>query len=141
MSPLSLSTVVVGYDGSPASERAAQRAAEVVGPDGRVVLVTASPGLPSQGVVQEELLDAPTPDERHEILAGGQEFLRGLGIDADVVVSDDQPATAVVATARTEAADLIIVGATGTGYVARAILGSTPEAVLRMAPCDVLVVR
>jgi nucleotide-binding universal stress UspA family protein len=36
---------------------------------------------------------------------------------------------------------LIVVGHTGSGYVARALLGSTAENVVRGAPCDVLVVR
>jgi nucleotide-binding universal stress UspA family protein len=36
---------------------------------------------------------------------------------------------------------MIIVGATGTGYVTRALLGSTAENLVRQAPCDVLVVR
>jgi nucleotide-binding universal stress UspA family protein len=141
MSPLSFSVVVVGYDGSPASERAARRAAESVGDGGRVVLVTASPALTADRVADEELLDSPSAGERDEILARGRDLLSRLGVDAQVVASDAGAADAVVATARAEAADLIIVGATGTGYVARAILGSTPAAVLRMASCDVLVVR
>jgi nucleotide-binding universal stress UspA family protein len=141
MSPLSFSVVVVGYDGSPASERAARRAAESVGDGGRVVLVTASPALTADGAADEELLDSPSAGERDEILARGRDLLSRLGVDAQVVASDAGAADAVVATARAEAADLIIVGATGTGYVARAILGSTPAAVLRMASCDVLVVR
>jgi nucleotide-binding universal stress UspA family protein len=56
------------------------------------------------------------------------------------MASDDRPAQALAEAASTEAADLIIVGATGTGYVARAVLGSTSTAILRSAPCDVLVV-
>jgi nucleotide-binding universal stress UspA family protein len=34
----------------------------------------------------------------------------------------------------------IVVGRKGSGYVTRALLGSTSENVLRHAPCDVLVV-
>jgi nucleotide-binding universal stress UspA family protein len=140
MSPMSLSTIVVGFDGSPASERAARRAAEVVDDGGRIVIVTASPPLMSDGLAQEPL-DGPSPEERDEILARGKNLLLELGIDAHVMASDDKPARALAQAATTEAADLIIVGATGTGYVARAILGSTSTAILRSAPCDVLVVQ
>jgi Universal stress protein family len=43
--------------------------------------------------------------------------------------------------ARDQRAELIVVGHTGSGYVTRALLGSTAENVVRHAPCDVLVVR
>ncbi len=43
--------------------------------------------------------------------------------------------------ARDQRAQLIVVGHTGSGYVTRALLGSTAENVVRHAPCDVLVVR
>src|SRR5919205_1783686 len=141
MSPRSVPTVVVGYDGSPASDRAARRAADVVGADGRIVLVAASPTLLSQGVTPEPLLDAPSPDERDQILARGRDLLGQLGIEAHVVASDDEPAAAIADAAAAEAADLIIIGATGSGYVTRAIMGSTSTAILRLATCDVLVVR
>ncbi len=39
-----------------------------------------------------------------------------------------------------ELAQLIVVGQTGSGYVTRALLGSTAGNLLRQAPCDVLVV-
>jgi nucleotide-binding universal stress UspA family protein len=140
MSPMFLATIVVGFDGSPASERAARRAAGVVDDGGRVVLVTASPPLMSAGLAQEPL-DGPSPEERDEMLARGEHLLLQLGIDAHVMASDDKPARALAEAASTEVADLIIVGATGTGYVARAVLGSTSTAILRSAPCDVLVVQ
>jgi nucleotide-binding universal stress UspA family protein len=47
----------------------------------------------------------------------------------------------LIETARAEDADLIVVGSTGSGFVTRAIIGSTAENVVRRAPCDVLVVR
>jgi maltose/moltooligosaccharide transporter len=138
---MSVTTVVVGYDGSPASDRAARRAFDVVDGGGRVVLVTASPTLMSAGPTREPLLDGPSRSERDEILSRGRDLIRQLGMEARLVASDGEPAAAIAETAAAEAADLIIVGATGTGYVARAILGSTPAAILRLAPCDVLVVR
>jgi nucleotide-binding universal stress UspA family protein len=141
MSPLTVSTVVVGFDGSPAAERAVRRAAEIVAADGRVVLVAASPALLSEGPAREPLLDAPTSDERDLILARGEDLLRELGVEMEPVASDADPATAITDAANARGADLIIVGATGTGYVTRAILGSTPTQILRSARCDVLVVR
>ena len=39
------------------------------------------------------------------------------------------------------AADLIVLGTHGRSGVARAVLGSTAEAVVRHAPCPVVVVR
>jgi nucleotide-binding universal stress UspA family protein len=141
MSPLSVTTAVVGYDGSPASDRAARRAAEALADDGRIVLVTATPALTSQGLNPEPLLETPSRGERDQILTRGRDLLHELGIEAHAVASDEQPAEAIATVAAAEAADLIIVGATGAGFVARAILGSTPAAILRLAPCDVLVVR
>jgi nucleotide-binding universal stress UspA family protein len=47
----------------------------------------------------------------------------------------------LVQAARDTDAQMIIVGSTGSGYVAHALLGSTAEKVVRRAPCDVLVVR
>jgi nucleotide-binding universal stress UspA family protein len=58
-----------------------------------------------------------------------------------LVAADTGPAEALVQAARAEEAELIVVGSTGSGYVTRAIVGSTAENVVRQAPCDVLVVR
>ncbi|MFP5285894.1 MAG: universal stress protein, partial [Thermoanaerobaculia bacterium] len=44
-------------------------------------------------------------------------------------------------TAKEIAADLIVVGATGSGPFAAELLGSTADRVLRKSPCPVLVVR
>jgi nucleotide-binding universal stress UspA family protein len=133
--------VVVGFDGSPAADRAIDRAADLAGDGGRVVLVTASTRLESTGVVDEPILDSPSSEERDALLDRGAAALRERGIEPQVVATDGEPAEALVQTARDHDARLIIVGGTGSGYVARALLGSTAETVVRRAPCDVLVVR
>jgi nucleotide-binding universal stress UspA family protein len=134
-------TIVVGFDGSPAAERALERAAELVAADGRIVVVTATVSLPAAGLLDEPILDSPSPEERDALLERAAGTVRSRGISATLVAADAEAAEALVQAARAEQADLIVVGATGAGYVTRVILGSTAENVIRQAPCDVLIVR
>jgi nucleotide-binding universal stress UspA family protein len=133
--------IVVGFDGSPAAERALDRAAELAGDRGKVVLLAASTQLESTAVVDEPILDGPSPEERDAVLDRGAAALRERGIEPQVVAADGDPAEALVQAARDADARMIVVGSTGSSFVARAILGSTAENVVRRAPCDVLVVR
>jgi nucleotide-binding universal stress UspA family protein len=133
--------VVLGFDGAPASTRALERAAALVGAAGLVVLVTASPSRPAAGPTAEPVLDSPPPAERDAILERGRRMLRERGAMSKLIATDADPAEALVEAAREAHADMILVGRTGSGYVTRALLGSTAENVLRHAPCDVLVVR
>jgi len=91
--------------------------------------------------MSEPLLDAPTSDEQSALLERGRMLLEPRGIEPILVATASNPADALVGAARDHGADLIVLGHTGSGYVTRALLGSTAENVLRHAPCDVLVVR
>jgi nucleotide-binding universal stress UspA family protein len=135
-------TIVVGFDGSAAAERALERAAGLLAADGRVVLVTATVSLPAASLVDDEsLLDSPSPEERDALLERAAGTLRTRGIEATLVAADAEPAEALMQAARAHEADLIVVGATGAGYATRVIVGSTAENVIRQAPCDALIVR
>jgi nucleotide-binding universal stress UspA family protein len=133
-------SVVVGFDGSDAAERALERAADLAGTDGRVVVVTARPTGAQSPLTAEPILDAPSPSEQRYLLQRGRALLEGRGAEASFIAMDDDPAEALLRVARSESATLIVVGQTGSGYVTRALLGSTAENVLRHTPCDVLVV-
>jgi nucleotide-binding universal stress UspA family protein len=147
--------MVVGFDGSPPSERALERAGTLAGAHGTVVVVTASPSRLPPGVTSEPILDAPPPEERNAMLQRSRAMLqrsramlqrsRALlqehGTQATLVATDSDPVEALIQAARDQRAELIVVGHTGSGYVTRALLGSTAENVVRHAPCDVLVVR
>jgi nucleotide-binding universal stress UspA family protein len=75
------------------------------------------------------------------MLQRSRALLQEHGIQATLVATDLDPAEALIQAARDHRAELIVLGHTGSGYVMRALLGSTAENVVRHAPCDVLVVR
>ena len=56
-------------------------------------------------------------------------------------VREGKPADQILATAREWDADAIVVGTHGRSGVSRLVLGSTAEAVVRQAPCPVLVIK
>lgn len=60
---------------------------------------------------------------------------------AGLTVELGTPHRLLLDAARAAGADLIVVGATGSGPFAAELLGSTAERVVRQAPCPVLVVR
>jgi nucleotide-binding universal stress UspA family protein len=67
--------------------------------------------------------------------------LDSAGVDGEKVVLEGPPATAIVRFLEERNARLIVVGTTGKTGLRRMLLGSVAEAVVRTAPCSVLVVR
>ena len=67
--------------------------------------------------------------------------LRGLGLHVQTLIQSGRPAPTIVAVATAHRARLIILGNTVRGRVPRALLGSIADAVIRDAPCPVLLVR
>jgi nucleotide-binding universal stress UspA family protein len=61
-------------------------------------------------------------------------------LDVEQHVASGDPAAEIVAVARREGADLIVVGSQGMRGVGR-VLGSVPNKVSHRAPCDVLIVQ
>jgi universal stress protein A len=60
---------------------------------------------------------------------------------ARLVVASGEPFSRIVDYAKRNRVDLIVMGTHGRGAIARAILGSVTERVVRLAPCAVLAVR
>lgn len=63
------------------------------------------------------------------------------GVEVEVVVNDEAPGRALPALASSSAARLICVGTAGHTGLARVLLGSVAEEIVRKAPCPVLVTR
>lgn len=133
-------SVVVGYDGSEAAERALLRAADAAGERDAVVIVTTTPQIYSAGAAAEPLLE-PGADPS-ELLAAAKATVTARASLADVVLvaREGDPAEELLEVARAMSADLVIVGRRGKDFVARTLLGSVATRVVEQAPCDVLVV-
>ena len=69
------------------------------------------------------------------------ELVARCGFEADPRVLDGPAAAALVRVAKDVNADLLVVGTRGRTGLARVLLGSVAEGVVRSAPCSVLVVR
>lgn len=62
-------------------------------------------------------------------------------IPMERLLSEGDPATAVVETAKEQKADLIVLGTHGWTGLTRLLMGSVAEGVVRRAPCPVLTVK
>jgi nucleotide-binding universal stress UspA family protein len=133
--------VVVGYDGSPASDVALERAIERVGATGRLYLVHAwEPPGPSRGAgFYQAVIDRAQADA--EALLNGvrdrHPELRAVTWETELIGGPAPKAIADVAAARH--ADEIVLGTRGFGRV-RALLGSVAHEVIHLAGCPVTVI-
>lgn len=67
--------------------------------------------------------------------------VRNAGLDGEAIVVHGSPFECIVATARDQGVDLIVMGSHGRTGLQHILLGSVAERVVRLAPCPVLVTR
>ena len=114
--------ILVGYDGSEASQRALDAAADLVGYGSNLAVVHVRP--------------AGARDDR--IVERARERLLRRQITARYLQPFGDPARQIVEAALTVGADLIVVGRRNA---LERVFGSVSAGVLDRAPCNVLVVR
>jgi nucleotide-binding universal stress UspA family protein len=151
--------LLIAYDGSDAARRAIRETAELFGSRSVLVVTVWEPGmayeataLPTAGM---EMPPVPLDvEEAHEVehelqvharrtAEQGAELARSVGLKAEgLAVADEvHVADAIVEFARKRRVAAIVVGSRGlTGLRAR-LEGSTSNAVLKHAPCPVVVVH
>ena len=91
------------------------------------------------GVPADKLIAMEEQDAKHLLSAFRERA--GASPAALEFLEIGKPATKIVEAAKSWPADLIVIGSHGRGGVARLLLGSVAEAVVRQASCPVLVVR
>jgi nucleotide-binding universal stress UspA family protein len=131
---MNVKRVVVGIDGSPAAAEAARWAAEAVRDSGGEVIVVHGLGT-SPELVREAAVSAgrglgfvptgsPAPTEDHLLEESWCQPMADAGVDHRPVVSKLDPVQALLETARSEDADLIVIGHRGdTGFLHRLFRG------------------
>ena len=136
-----MGTIVLGYDETPAAERALERAAAQAKAFGSKVVVTSvaeiGPTSPRGGGI-----DPTDPPERHgDQLDHAKSKLAELGVEAETVTGVGHAAKSIAELAEERGAELIVVGTRELGFFERMLGTSVSEGVLHRAHCDVLIVH
>lgn len=135
--------LLLATDGSPCSRRALEKTAEVAVATRAEVMVLVVSGLvfmrPFQGAELDLLI--PSNEEAAEILQEAYTFLKTHGLSARTLHRLGVAHDVILAVAREERADLIVLGSHGRTGLQRFLLGSVSEKVLAQAPCSVLITR
>lgn len=139
-------TVVVGTDGSDSSMRAVDRAAQIAGPDAK--LIVASAYLPQHedtraaDALRNESYKVSGTAPIYAILQDAKERAHKAGAkNVEERPIEGAPVDALVKLAEDEKADLLVVGNVGLSTIAGRLLGSVPANVSRRAKVDVLIVH
>lgn len=147
-----MTIVLLASDGSAAAHRAIVRGVTVLGTDHRFVALSVVPpafvpATPLSPMDNHPTMSDPELEERVEqeeeadsttALAG---LVQELGIDADQRVVVGEPGPTICDLAQELAADVVVIGSHGHGWLRRVFLGSVSQHVLHHSPCPVLVIR
>ena len=143
---MKLSTILAGADVSVPSDHAIDRAAALAAQHGaKLILVHAVADAPASDdkdvALQLGEVTAAMQMEVTRRLTAKVEELRAQGIETEIETPQGPAGEVVAQVARDRAVDLIVVGTHGHTGISRFLLGSVATAILRHAPCDVLVCR
>ena len=153
---MSSGLVVIGYEGSPASEGALRDAAELLSVNRALVVsvweaggtyegleVAPDTGMPIAPIDHRTMRDVDSAlyERARRTAAGGARLAAALGLDAEsLAVADDVTvAETLVRIAQERDAQAIVVGSHRRPRFEEALLGSTSRGVIRRATCPVLI--
>jgi nucleotide-binding universal stress UspA family protein len=133
--------ILVGFDGSPQSEKAAASALALAESlDARVLLfAVARPPEPATMVEVDAMLD-DARDHFESQFKNLVQRAKELGIDLETDIAVGHPVEQIVHRAEVDHINLIVLGRRGKSRFERMLVGSTAEKVLRYAHCPVMVV-
>ena len=151
-------TVVIAFDGSSAARRAIEEAAKVFR-SSHVLVVTvweeglayATPPAPLDGMAMGPAVDPGVAlevdrsvhDHADRVSSEGAALAKSLGLEAQPLAVPDERdvARTILAVADKHQAAAIVVGSRGLSGIRARLEGSTSKALLKHAPCPVLVVH
>ncbi len=149
--------VIIGYDGTPASESALREAAALFAPRPALVVVVWEAGRAFEAAtLPERALEGPVPvldvrtaldtetavyEAAERLAEQGAALGQEAGLDArGLAVADDATvAQTLIRLAREHEAQTMVIGAHRHHELRRVVFGSTLSDLLRRSPCPILV--
>ena len=149
-----MATVLLATDGSDFATEALREGVALLGRDHHFLVLCAVAPLPvalgggamgpAPVAVPDASADAEVADaaqhQADEVVRAAIDAL-GIDVSAEGIVAHGDPAAEICRHAEDRAADVVVVGSKGHGWLARLVLGSVSTYVVNHAPCPVLVVR
>lgn len=141
--------IVLGYDDSPHAQAALRWVCGQRWPAGTRVAVVSAVRAPVTAYAEVYAPAVAYPPEvvqdltRHhaELAEAARAELAAAGITAEARVLTGDPREVLVDVARSEGADLVVMGSHGRTGFAKLVLGSVAAHVVGHAPCSVMVIK
>ncbi len=135
--------ILVGIDGSPASEKALAAAVDLAAHYQADLIAISVAEVPQVVGLVDEVDELRQSAEAHlrEIGAAAVEYARSRGVAMRSVVVRGHAADAIVRYAESEKVNLIVLGQHGHSRISRFFLGSTTDRVSEHSPCSVMIVK
>lgn len=138
---MKLKTIIVPLDGSVVAEAALAPAVDLARDAGaKLVLLRAAEAhpLPTTDVVRAQV---EVMREAQDYLAAARSRVAPAGVAVDVSAWYGPPVEAIVEAARYRHADLVVMSSHGRSGLARLVMGSVTERVMRATSVPILVIR
>jgi nucleotide-binding universal stress UspA family protein len=134
--------ILVPLDGSKYSEKALQRACEIINVfDSEIILLyVVEKSLPINLLDRKEYLDI-LRKFGNNTLEKSNKILSKKGIIAKILLKEGNIVTEIEKVVKKEKCDLIIVGNKGLGSVTRFLLGSVSNKLAQSSSCSLLIVK
>ncbi|HEV8594799.1 MAG TPA: universal stress protein [Thermoplasmata archaeon] len=133
--------ILVGFDGSKESEKALDTAVELAKAASGTLIVQHVVAIGPEAYEAGTIDLAAIEQDLGKMLDRAVERARHSGITATKVLSRGDIAATLLREAEQRGVELIVVGSLGRGRMARLLMGSVADKLVRLAPVSVLVVR
>ena len=142
MSNSNFKKILVPLDGSKYSEKALQRACEIVNAfDSKLILIyVVEKSIPVNLLDRKEYLQI-LQKFGNKTLKNANELVSKKGISAKTILKEGNITTEIDKVVKSEKCDLIIVGSKGLGAVTRFLLGSVSNKLAQSSSCSVMIVK
>jgi nucleotide-binding universal stress UspA family protein len=134
-------SILLPTDGSEGAARARDHAVELAGDQGATLHVLHVVDVVSPARSLRELLTERMTERGRELVESVAERGRERGVSVETAVVEGDPADRIVEYVASEGIDLVVMPTHGRPELAKTIVGSVTDRVIRTSPVPVVVVR